>query len=285
MAYRHDTYKYKNKKIIEHEFKYAGWYGAKGEKRAQRKKATPEQMKKQNQYNREKLVLRKMRNNFKRGDLWITLKLKKGERVSAQEILKIREKFLRQLRGVYKKRGRALKYMCRIEIGERGGIHIHILVNRIKGTPGTAEVISQIWGRLTGGRVNYAPVYEEGHFKDLADYLVKKPKEEITGQLTLFGTEEERKIFSEYTCSKNLELPEKETHDYKHWTLRKLVENGPEPKPGYYIDRDSIRHGKNPYTGMSYYYYTEIRLERDAGEIRREREDLYGQSVYTPLRP
>ena len=285
MAYRHDTYKYKNKKIIEHEFKYAGRYGAKGEKRAQRKKATPEQMKKQNQYNMEKLVLRKMRNNFKRGDLWITLKLKKGERVSAQEILKIREKFLRQLRGVYKKRGRALKYMCRIEIGERGGIHIHILVNRIKGTPGTAEVISQIWGRLTGGHVNYAPVYEEGHFKDLADYLVKKPKEEITGQLTLFGTEEERKIFSEYTCSKNLELPEKETHDYKHWTLRKLVENGPEPKPGYYIDRDSIRHGKNRYTGMSYYYYTEIRLERDAGEIRREREDLYGQSVYTPLRP
>ena len=285
MAYRHDTYKYKNKKIIEHEFKYAGRYGAKGEKRAQRKKATPEQMKKQNQYNREKLVLRKMRNNFKRGDLWITLKLKKGERVSAQEILKIREKFLRQLRGVYKKRGRALKYMCRIEIGERGGIHIHILVNRIKGTPGTAEVISQIWGRLTGGHVNYAPVYEEGHFKDLADYLVKKPKEEITGQLTLFGTEEERKIFSEYTCSKNLELPEKETHDYKHWTLRKLVENGPGPKPGYYIDRDSIRHGKNPYTGMSYYYYTEIRLERDAGEIRRECEDLCGQSVYTPLRP
>lgn len=277
MAYRHDTYKYKNKKIIEHEFKYAGRYGAKGEKRAQRKKATPEQMKKQNQYNREKLVLRKMRNNFKRGDLWITLKLKKGERVSAQEILKIREKFLRQLRGVYKKRGRALKYMCRIEIGERGGIHIHILVNRIKGTPGTAEVISQIWGRLTGGHVNYAPVYEEGHFKDLADYLVKKPKEEITGQLTLFGTEEERKIFSEYTCSKNLELPEKETHDYKHWTLRKLVENGPEPKPGYYIDRDSIR--------LSYYYYTEIRLERDAGEIRRECEDLCGQSVYTPLRP
>ena len=285
MAYRHDTYKYKNKKIIEHEFKYAGRYGAKGEKRAQRKKATPEQMKKQNQYNREKLVLRKMRNNFKRGDLWITLKLKKGERVSAQEILKIREKFLRQLRGVYKKRGRALKYMCRIEIGERGGIHIHILVNRIKGTPGTAEVISQIWGRLTGGHVNYAPVYEEGHFKDLADYLVKKPKEEITGQLTLFGTEEERKIFSEYTCSKNLELPEKETHDYKHWTLRKLVENGPEPKPGYYIDRDSIRHGKNPYTGMSYYYYTELRLERDAGEIRRECDDLCGQSVYTPLRP
>lgn len=285
MAYRHDTYKYKNKKIIEHEFKYAGRYGAKGEKRAQRKKATPEQMKKQNQYNREKLVLRKMRNNFKRGDLWITLKLKKGERASAQEILKIREKFLRQLRGVYKKRGRALKYMCRIEIGERGGIHIHILVNRIKGTPGTAEVISQIWGRLTGGHVNYTPVYEEGHFKDLADYLVKKPKEEITGQLTLFGTEEERKIFSEYTCSKNLELPEKETHDYKHWTLRKLIENGPEPKPGYYIDRDSIRHGVNPYTGMSYYYYTEIRLERDAGEIRREREDLCGQSVYTSPRP
>ena len=129
------------------------------------------------------------------------------------------------------------------------------------------------------------PVYEEGHFKDLASYLVKEATEEITGQLTLFGTEEEKKIFLKYGCSRNLEMPEKETHKYKRRTVRKLIENGPEPQPGYYIDQDSIRYGVNPYTGMSYYYYTEIRLERDAGEIRRECEDLCGQSVYTPLRP
>lgn len=283
MAHRHDVYKYG--RFIEHEFKFVGKFGAKGEQRAEKKKATPEQVEKQNQYNREKKVLRKMRYNFEPGDLWITLKLPKGERLPADEILKIRDKFFRNLRNVYKKRERVLKYMYRIEIGERGGIHIHVLVNRLNGTPGAAEVISQIWNRLTGGHVNYTPVYEEGHFKDLASYLVKEPTEEITGQLTLFGTEEEKKIFLKYGCSRNLEMPEKKTHKYKRRTVRKLIENGPKPQPGYYIDRDSIRHGVNKYTGMSYYYYTEIRLERDAGEIRRECEDLCGQSVYTPLRP
>ena len=178
-----------------------------------------------------------------------------------------------------------MKFVYRIEVGERGGIHFHVLMNRLDGTPGTAEIVSEVRNRLTDGRVNYEPVYEGDYFKSLANYIVKEPTEEITGQMTLFGEEEETKIFVKYDCSRNLKMPEKETHKYKRRTVRKLIENGPEPQPGYYIDRDSIRHGVNPYTGMSYYYYTEIRLERDAGEIRREREDLCGQSVYTPLRP
>lgn len=55
MAHRHDVYKYG--RFIEHEFKFVGKFGAKGEKRAEKKKATPEQVEKQNQYNREKKVL------------------------------------------------------------------------------------------------------------------------------------------------------------------------------------------------------------------------------------
>ena len=38
---------------IEHEYTYPGRYGARGEKRKKKKKATPEQVAKQNQYNRE----------------------------------------------------------------------------------------------------------------------------------------------------------------------------------------------------------------------------------------
>ena len=270
MAHRHDTWTSRGKKYIEHEFKYMGRYGAKGEKRAPRRKATPEQVKKQNQYHREKTVLRKMRNNFEPGDLWITLKLPQGMKISGKEIMKVQKDFFDKLRYRYKRREQTLKYMYRIEIGERGGIHVHALVNRLNGTPGTAELVTEIWNGLTEGHVNYTPVYEQGNFKELADYLVKKPTEEITGQLTLFETEEERKVFLKYGCSKNLEMPEKETHEYKRRTVRKLIENGPEPQPGYYIDRDSIRYGVNPYTGMSYYYYTEIRLDWDVGKIKKE---------------
>lgn len=283
MAYREDEYKYGP--FIEHEIKFAGQCGAKGEKRAKRKKATPEQVKKQNQYNREKKILRKIRCNFKPGDLWLTMKFPKGTRMPVKEIKGVRKSFFDTVRKKYKKRGQVLKFVYRIEVGERGGIHFHVLMNRLDGTPGTAEIVSEVWNKLTDGHVNYEPVYEKDYFKELANYIVKEPTEEITGQLTLFGKEEETKIFIKYDCSRNLEMPEKKTHKYKRRTVRKLIENGPKPQPGYYIDRDSIRHGKNPYTGMSYYYYTEIRLERDAGEIRRECEDLCGQSVYTPLRP
>ena len=265
MAHRHDVYRYgpgkKKKKYIEHEFKYAGLCGAKGETREPKKKATPEQIKKQNQWNKEKIVLRTMRDNFVPGDLWITLKLKKGTRMPVKELLKLRGKFLRKVRDKYKKRNQAFKFMYRIEVGERGGIHFHIIVNRLEGSPWTADVVRECWEELTGGHVHFAPVYEEGGFKELADYLVKPNSEEISGQLTLFGSEEETKVFSTYGCSRNLSRPEKEEHEYKKRTVRKLIEYGPEPTPGYYIDQDSIRYGVNPYTGMSYYYYTEIRLD------------------------
>lgn len=158
-------------------------------------------------------------------------------------------------------RKQQLKYICRLEIGEHGGPHMHLVVNRIEGESGTAQIIQEIWQQY-GKYINYTPLYEEGDYKNLASYITKQLKEDvISGQMTLFGDEEDRKIFSAYSHSKNLTLPEKETQEYRRRTVKKLVENGPEPTPGYYIDRDSIRHGINPYTGMSYYYYTEIRMD------------------------
>lgn len=254
MAHRHDVYRYAN--WIEHEFKCAGKYGAKGETRAPRKKASPEQMKKQNQRNREKYCIRIMRANFFPDDLWVTLEFPRGTRKKAKELKKIRKDFFDRLRKVYKKYGIPLKYMYRIEIGELGGIHFHFAVNRIEGTD---IIIRSLWKKY--GTVNFRPMYEEGGFKKLAEYLVKPLKEEITGQLNLFGTEEEVKIFSQYNRSRNLVIPEPEEHTYKRRTIRKLVENGPEPTPGYYIDQDSIFYGTNPFTGLTYYYYTEVRLD------------------------
>lgn len=264
MAYKEEVYSYgAGKKYIEHEIKCVGRFGAKGEKRGARKKATPEQVQKQNQRNREKKVLRKLRANFKKGDLWITLKFPKGTRIGIDELKKTRAKMLRKMRAAYKKSNSVCKFIYREEIGELGGVHIHMVISRIKG-PGTAETISKLWKELTGGNVNYTPLYDDGDYKKLADYIVKPPKEEITGQLTLFGTEEEKKFYSKYGCSKNLIEPEPEVKEFKRRTIRKLVKNGPQPKDGYYIDRNSITYGVNQYTGMTYYYYTEVELEKKA---------------------
>ena len=67
--------------------------------------------------------------------------------------------------------------------------------------------------------------------------------------------------------------PEPERKVYSQRTVRKLVEQvmktgQPVPTEGYYIDRDSIRCGVNPYTGMSYLHYTECRIK----ELRHREE-------------
>lgn len=271
--HRKDVYRYGN--YIEYEYKFVGRYGAKGEKRAPRRKVTPEQMKKQNQRNRERTCLRLMRANFFPDDLWVTLKFPKGTRKSIDEVKKIRRDFFEALRRNYKKRKQELKFIYRIEIGERGGIHFHFVVNRLEGGgPGADELIRALW--LKYGTVHFAPMYEEGGFKALAEYLVKPvPDDVITGQLTLFGEEEEAKIFCRYGRSRNLLVPEPEEHVYTRRTVRKLVEEGPKPTPGYYIDRDSVVSGVNPYTGMSYLRYVEIRLDpltrKQIREMERER--------------
>ena len=84
--YWKDIWRFKNS--VEYEIKYKGKYGAKGEKRAKRKKATPEQIKMQNQRNREKNVRRLIKANFGENDYWITLKYPKGTRLKIEDVKK-----------------------------------------------------------------------------------------------------------------------------------------------------------------------------------------------------
>lgn len=267
-------------KWIEHEFHYAGKYGAKGEKRADKIKASLEQIQKQNQWIRINHIRRLMMLNFRQGDLWTTFKYPAGYRPAVKDAVEDFRKLRTNVRRVYKKAGQAFKYIYRMEIGERGGIHTHMLVNRLWGADiHTDTLLEEKWseilkkrigkGTRTEGLVDYKSAYETGGFKDLAEYISKKPQKDsqIEGQLSLFEEPERKKLLAVQT-SRNLIQPEAEVKKYSHWTVRRLVNHGPEPSPGYYIDPDSIVSGTNPYTGMSYYYYTEVRLEDDRGRPR-----------------
>ena len=240
---------------IEYEYKWAGNYGAKGEKRANRIKATPEQIKKQNQLNKEKYVRRLIKANFFPDDLWITLKYPKGKRKPVWKIKKDFKNFIERLRYRYEKRGRLLKYIYRMEVGKRGGIHIHMIIPRIRGED-TDLLVQEAW---KCGRVHFESIYEYGGYEKLANYIVKQPDEDVLEQLSLFP-EEERKDFIKYSSSRNLVRPVPERKYRRRWTVKKLIEEGPKPTPGYYIDKNTIRAGKNRFTGMSYLHYTEVKI-------------------------
>lgn len=256
MAYCKETWKFRYSNEIE--YKYRGKYGAKGCKRAAKVKATPEQIKKQNQRNRAKYIRRLIKANFIPNDLWNTLKYPAGTRKPIREVMKDLKNFHDAMRREYKKAGEPYKFIYRIEIGKRGGIHIHILINRSAANPATDILIAKHWKH---GRVNFENIYEAGGYKDLAEYLTKQPDEEAEEQMSLFG-KEEQKILVKYSSSRNLIRPEPERKKYTHRTMRKIIEEGPKPTEGYYIDRDSVYCGVNRYTGMSYLQYTEVLIGR-----------------------
>ena len=274
MAYWKDTYEFNNS--IEYEFKYAGRYGAKGEKRSAKSKPTPEQQAKVNQEYRKRNMRHLIKANFFPDDIWATLKYPKGTRIEPEIVKKNMKRFLARLRKSYKDMGEELKFIYRMEVGSRGGIHIHILLNRARGRPDTGLLIQEAWDY---GRVNYEAIYESGGYKQLAEYIVKQPDKRTLRQISFFE-EEYRDDFIKYSSSRNLIRPEPERKTYLKWTLRDLIDEGPKPTPGYYIDPDSIEYGINAFTGMSYYRYSEIRIK----ERRRYSDNSTKRRKYKCIR-
>ena len=248
MAYKRKIYRSEN--YIETEISHLGRYGAKGERRAERQKATPEQVKKQNQWLREKQLRRVLQLNFYPNDIWLTLKYPKGTRKTVPEVEKDIRKFQDKMRKEYKKRGEDFKWVKRIEIGKKGGIHAHFVINRIWGSE---LLVSKCWPHTS----HYESITERGGMEDLAAYIVKPLPEEVE-QLSMF--EDERKRVLKYSTSRNLIRPEPEVKVFKRKTVRKYLEELP-VEPGFYIDKDSVRIGVNQITGYSYIHYRQIRIE------------------------
>ena len=254
MAYIEKRYKGIN--TIEHEIIWNGHYGQKGEKRAPKKKRTPEQIARQNQINKENRVRRSIQANFYPNDYWITLNYPQGTRKPYKDVKYDFDIFARSLRKEYRIRGEPLKYLYRIEIGKLGGIHIHFLINRIWGTD---LLVQKTW---PGGRSHFTHLREEGGYRRLAAYLTKPLPYEKEVYLKLGMDEKDIKAMTKYGCSRNLEHPEPERKSYRKKTVRRLLTEGPKPSPGFYIDKESVHIGINPYTGTSYMSYSEIRLEQ-----------------------
>lgn len=250
--YRLDIYRFKSS--TEYEYKFAGNYGAKGEKRQKKQKRTPEDIERQNQYQRTKTVRHLIKANFTEGDYWTTLTYKDKEGKTIQDIAKDVSKFLTNLRYQYKKVETPCKYIYRIEIGSKGGIHVHIILNRITDLD---RLIQRYWPH---GKT-FNELLDNGTYEQLADYIVKPPTDQQKKLLKTF--DEEAKKLIRYSCSRNLERPVPETKTYSQRTMRSVFNNDLIPEKGYYIDKNSIRRGVNAFTGMGYLYYQEIKLAKE----------------------
>ncbi len=214
-------------------------------------KATPEEIKEINKLNSERKLRLKINANFGTDDLWIMLPYKKDERPTPEEAKAILDKFIRELRKVYKKLGVELKYIHCTEY-KRKAIHHHILINQPEGING-AKIVRQLWGY---GRPYFKLLDETGQYKKIAAYIIKETEE------TFRENDGGRK--QRYSCSRNLIIPKPETKVVK--ATRWMPD--PRPKAGYYIDQETVYNGEDRFTGRIYQSYTMVRMQ-DKNERRR----------------
>jgi hypothetical protein len=224
---------------IEVEESHTGKYGAPGMKRMKRKKPTPEQMAIQNQWRRERDIRRLLKTNFSDYDYWLTLTYRPGTRpADMKEAKKQIRKFLRKMRDRYKARGRIFKYIVVTEIGSRGGIHHHAVINR---TEDGDKLIADLWP-YGGAHINL--LYSRGEYRQLAAYIAKRPAKDNAMKEKW------------YSRSRNLKKPKVER---KIMLGRSFSEKIRVPK-GYYLEKESVYQGTNLVTGHPYRYYTLVKL-------------------------
>ena len=220
-----------------------GRYGAPGEKRRKKKESTPEQIKKRNQWNRERKARHKLKTWFHENDFLMLLTYRREARPPNMKAAKTDfSKAIRMIRREYQKKGYDLRWMRNIEVGPKGAWHIHLIINRI---PDTDLTVKKAW---LHGQVTFKHLYEEGGFADLAGYITKTPE--------TANRYRENLVETNYSASRNLPVKEPKKKRLVRWPKK------PKEEKGFYLDKTSFYEGINHATGCRYRYYTLIRINR-----------------------
>ena len=249
MAFKMVLYEFEN--VIEVEEYLDGRYGAPGQKRAEKKKATPEEIARVNQWNKSKKARHRLRTYFKVNDYFVTLTYRKEKRPKElKEAQSHFRTFYKYVGKEYKKRGYELRWIRNIERGVKENWHIHVVLNRI---PDTDIILSRAWeyGKVKDKQL----LYEKGEFRELADYITKDEKSKVIDHKVL----EEK-----YSTSRNMPLPEPKVKRMKRW------QKEPKARKGFYIDKDTLFEGTNRFTSFPYRHYEMIRIERRSSSAGRD---------------
>lgn len=222
---------------IEDKYFYSGRLGKKIPVGAKTKETSIKQLK-QNERSAEEKLRHYINNNFGAGDWWICYRLPYGIRLTQEQIKKLLEKFLRDMRAAYRKAGQQFKYIYTAGLGKRGALHFHMICNRI-----SAQTIATLWQKHAGNEKNKYPSIDfkimdsRGNHAELASYIMKNSLE------IFYDTS--RRIHKKRWCqSTNLRPPK-----ISYTVLKRNWNQTQKPLKGYYIQHvyDGIDQNNNPY--------------------------------------
>lgn len=216
--------------------------------RGGQRKTTPEEIAESNMRQAARKLARKINANFKPGDWHVVLMYKRDGRPTPEQAQKYIKKLMDGLRDLYKKNGLVLKYVHATEYKNKA-IHHHLVINNVNdGKRTTVEYIRELWKGDGKGSKQFIPLYDDGEYKRLAEYLIKETEKTFRDKNSPFR--------QRYSCSRNLIDPKPRNRIRRtktHWKM------DPKPRPGYYIDQDSLYNGTDK-LGYPYQRYVMIKL-------------------------
>jgi hypothetical protein len=226
-------------KVIEVVKKYSARYHKPGIKRGENRKPTTEEVQSINKRHAETKLRRIINTNFGEGDYHVVLTYKPQDRPDPEGAKECISKFLRKMRTTYKKSCKELKYIVVTEIGKKGAIHHHLVINA-----GKAKWIKEAWPY---GGVYITPLDNTGQYGLLASYLIK--------QVDKLIREKEYPWGKRWCQSRNLDKPKVVTEIVSANSWRKP----PEAKKGYYLEDEKVRSGDC--FGYEYLFYSMVALQ------------------------
>jgi len=209
-------------------------FGAPGKKRTKRMRDTPKAMTKYNNLKRSEKLQMLMLVNFDKG-YHVTLDYPKDQRPETyQEAEDNLRKCLYKVSRRLKRKDRQFKYISITERGKRAAaLHHHVI---IEGDSLILDELISVWGN----HIKISRMYEEGAYKDLADYFCKiETKEELT------------KGKSKYHRSRNLKEPLQRVA-----FAEGQIRDDPDIPEGYRLIPDTLVNGFNEFIGVRYQHYT-----------------------------
>ena len=151
-------------RTVLYERSYSSHIHPPGATRSEKMKDTKESQKKINLRKAITELTILMNANFVPGDYHITLTYERDKRAeTVEEAKRDRKIVLDRLRRRKKKEKEICKYIVVTEVGVRGALHHHMVMNQV-----TVEWIRQAWKH---GRIDIRPLDDTGQYSKLAEYF------------------------------------------------------------------------------------------------------------------
>lgn len=257
MPHRHEICK--AGKTKQHTYYYAARADTKEGSRRKKADKTSEAQKKVNSRQAEKKLTWILNENFDGTSQYATYSYAKDKRPAGKEELRADvDKLLKDLRKEFKAGGDVFKYVWVAEVGERGAVHIHMVMNAIE----TAK-LKKCWNK---GWIDIKPLDDSGQYRKLAAYFIKYSEKTMR---TCEGFTGRR-----YNASKNLKIPQPTKTTV---SSRNAYNHTIEIPEGWYLDKESVREAWHEVTGFMYFTYTLIY----DGRSRKEERESYAMDLET----